>query len=271
MKRILLLAVALALVPLAAGAAPATWLTDDAIGPNEVDFRVQLTCPAPSLVCSLVDGYDDTQTSSTAGAGTFDIDVDADTIQFDTDSTQDVGSGPQAAYLTLAGTDMTFANIPFAGVPEIANVLVFALTSPPISAPGVHLQAPGDYPFSETLSYSGLADVIGDLEFILPGIVVPPDDVLLSGVLRVLGDVDMDGFTEIELRGVTGTFSFQNLTTISGESVTVDVTADVEMNLAAETAAPPAPPPPPVPALGPGSLLVLSSLLLASGLAARSC
>ena len=37
-----------------------------------------------------------------------------------------------------------------------------------------------------------LADVIGDLEFILPGIAVPPDDVVVSGVLRVPGDVDSD-------------------------------------------------------------------------------
>jgi hypothetical protein len=266
MTRTLLAAAALLLLfPGALRAAPGTWTTDDAVGPNRVDFRLQLSCPDAGLVCSLIDGYDDTQTSTTTGGATLDLDAGSDVLLFDSDSTQDVGAGAQPAYLTLQGSDLTFANVPFAGVPELVNVLVFALSSPPVAVPGLSLAVPGDTPFSETFSYSGLADVFGDLEFILPGIVVPPDDVVLSGVVRVLGDVDMDGFTEIELRGVTGTFALQNQTTIEGASVTVDVTADLEMNLSGEVEGAPSP----VPSASTASLLGLAGLLLASGRRAR--
>ena len=103
---------------------------------------------------------------------------------------------------------MIFASIPFAGVPKIANPLVLALTNPPIGVPGLADLSPGDYDFSQAMSYSALADVEGDLEFILPGIVVPPDDIFVRGVLRILGDVDQDGTIECELRNLNGKLAY---------------------------------------------------------------
>jgi hypothetical protein len=258
-------------LPALAQAATGSWVTDDGVGPNQVDFTLEITCPAVSFVCDLINGstgedhYSDTQTSNTTGAGTLEIDGPGEFIRFDSDSTQDVGSGPQPAYFTLTGTDMEFLLIPFAGVPEIENPVVFALTDPPIDVPGLAGLNPGDYAFAQTMSYSALADVVGDLEFILPGIVVPPDDVVLSGVLRVLGDVDQDGRTEYELRGVTGGFAYQVPSTIGGEPVTIQVTGQLSANLSGET--PPAPPIPPVPALGPLGLVSLSLLLSIAGTA----
>ena len=103
---------------------------------------------------------------------------------------------------------MIFASIPFAGAPKIANPLVFALTNPPIGVPGLADLSPGDYDFSQAMSYSALADVEGDLEFILPGIVVPHDDIFVRGVLRILGDVDQDGTIECELRNLNGKLAY---------------------------------------------------------------
>ncbi len=267
-RNLLTVAVVAFALPGAALADPGTWTTDAAVGPSKVDFTLELTCPAPGFTCSLIDGYVDVQTSTVMGSGTLDLDLDGDTFQVDTDSTQDVGSGPQPAYLTMSGTDMTFALIPFAGVPELTNVLIFALSNPPIPTTGLELQA-GDYPFSETVSYSGLADVIGDLEFILPdGIVIAPDDVTVSGVFRVLGDPDFDDFIEYELRDVTASFSLQNFTTIGGEPVTVDITADLTANLSGETPAPPSPPVQ-VPALSPLAVGLLAALLLGTGVGHR--
>ena len=139
-----------------------------------------------------------------------------------------------------------------------------ALTDPPIDVPGLAGLSPGDYPFSQTMSYSGLADVVGDLEFILPGIVVPPNDIVLSGVLRVLGDVDLDGRIEYELRGVTGSFVYQVPSTIGGEPVTIQVSGQLTANLSGETLTAL---PVPTPALGPLGLVLLSLLLSLAGMA----
>jgi hypothetical protein len=257
------LALSLAGIALAgsASAATATWQTDAGVGPSEVVYTLQLTCSNPGFVCDLIDGYSDAATSTTTGLGTFDLDAALGELQFDPDSTQDVGSGLQPAYLTMTGTDVAFVNVPFAGVPQIEDLLVFALSSPIVIATGFDLATPGDYPFSQTFSYSGSGTVFGDLEFMLgPSIVVPPSVIGVSGTFRVLGDVDMDNFTEYELRDVTASFAFQNLTTISGEPVLVDVTADLTANLSGETAAPP---PAPVPALGLLGTLVLVALQVA--------
>jgi hypothetical protein len=255
-RRILVIALTLTL-PALAQASPGSWVMN-----AEVDFTLEISCPADSFVCELINGstggdrYSDTQTSAMSGAGTLQVDASNELIQFDSDGTQDVGSGPQPAYFTLSGTDMTFVSIPFAGVPEIANPLVFALTNPPIDVPGLAGLDPGDYPFSQTMSYAALADVVGDLEFILPGIVVPPDDVLVSGVLRVLGDVDQDGKIDCRLGNLRGEFAYQVPSTIGGEPVTIEVSGRLTGNLI-----------PPVPALGPVGLVLLSMLLSVAGLA----
>jgi len=130
-----MLVVALTL-PALAQAEPGSWVTDAGVGSNEVEFTLAITCPAVSFVCDYVDGYADTQISMMSGSGTLEIDAAGEFFRFDSDSTQDVGSGPQPAYLTLTGEDMEFALIPFAGVPEIENPVVFALTDPPIDVPG---------------------------------------------------------------------------------------------------------------------------------------
>jgi hypothetical protein len=251
----------------AALAAPATWQTDGAVGPNEVVYTLQLGCANPGFVCSLVDGYVDSDVSTVVGSGTFALDALLGELQFDSESSQDVGAGPQPAYLTMSGSDVLFANVPFAGVPEITNVLVFALSNPIITAVGFDLLTPGDYPFSQIVRYSGSGTVFGDLEFTLgPSIVVPPSDITLSGTLRVLGDVDLDGNVEYELRDVTGSFAFQNTTTISGESVVVDVAASLTANLSGETAGPPVAP---VPLMGPLGTALLVSLQAAAVLIVR--
>jgi hypothetical protein len=248
-------------------AAPATWQTDAGVGPNEVVYTLELICPNPGFVCDLIDGYVDADTSTVTGAGSFQLDALLGELQFDQDSSQDVGSGPQPAYLTLAGSDVAFANVPFAGVPQIRDLLVFALSSPLIPVVGFDLATPGDYPFAQMLSYSGSGTVFGDLEFVLgPAIVVPPSNIAVNGTFRVLGDVDMDGFTEYELVDVTASFSFQNLTTIGGEVVVVDVTADLTVNLSGETQAPPAP----VPVLGLLGTLLLVALQAGSVFVALS-
>jgi hypothetical protein len=252
---------ALLTAPSLARALGGVWATDGSVGVNQVDYRLQLTCPATSLVCSLVDGYDDTQTSTMSGSGTLSLEPVAGTFMVKTDSSQDVGSGLQPAHLTLSGADLTYANIPFAGVPELVNILVFALTNPAVAPTALDLGATGDYPFSEMISYSGLAEVVGDLEFILPGIVVPPDDVLVSGVFRVLGDLDSDGAVDFEVRDVTGTFTLQSPATIGGESVTVDITADMTLNLRGDLRVSGNV----VPATGPWSLVGLVVFLSVSG------
>jgi len=239
-------------------------MIDAGVGISQVEFTLQVTCPAPSFACGLIDGYSDVQTSTLAGSSTFRLDLESELIQFDTDSTQDVGGGPQSAYLTMSGSDLTFASIPFAGVPELANVLVFALSEPPISVPGIGSFTPGDYPFATILSYASLADVVGDLEFILPDLVVPASDVAVSGTFRVLGDVDFDGMVEYELRDMTGTLAVQTAGTIGAEPVTIDVTAVLTANLSGEV---PGSSPPGVPAVGPIGLAVLAALIL--GLGAR--
>jgi len=114
------------------------------------------------------------------------------------------------------------------------------------------------------MSYSALADVVGDLEFILPGIVVPPNEIPVSGVLGVLGDVDLDGRIEYELRGVTGSFAYQVPSTIGGEPVTIQVSGQLTANLAGETLTVQ---PIPTPALGPVGLVLLSMLLSVAGMA----
>jgi hypothetical protein len=250
----------IALLPGSVEAITGSWTTSPAVGPNQIVYTLDLTCPNPGFVCDLIDGYSDQDTSAATGLGSVEVDDGLDQIQFLSDSTQDVGSGPQDGYTTLTGTDVAFANIPFAGVPEITNLLVFALTNPQIPASGLDLSTPGDTPFSQTINYSGSGLVTGDLEFILgPNIIVPPADILVSGTFRSLGDVGSNGTLDYEIRDMTATFALQNLTTIGGENVTVDVTANMTLNLAGEVGTPVN-----VPLMGPIPLALLAGMLLAA-------
>lgn len=257
----MLLCAWVAAVPIASASA-LDWTTDPAVGPNEVAFTLDVTCPGISFACTLINGYSDTQVSTLTGAGTYLSAPGSETVRFETDSTQDVGSGPQAAYLTMIGTNLTFANLPFAGVPEVVNLLIFALTDPEIPVPGLDLMTPGDYPFSETISYSSLGEVVGDLEFILPDLVAPPGDVVVSGTIRVLGDIDLDGMIELELRDVTGTLGVSGPGNIAGEPVTVDITASLTANLSSEILGTGVAI---VPSLGPAATIGLAALLTLAG------
>lgn len=257
---------AFALLGVAGGAAAAPWATDAAVGPNEVDVTIQIACPAAGFVCSQVDGYSDTQTSTLTGGATFLLDETNAQIQFDMDDTQDVGSGPQDTYLTMAGTDLTFAGIPFAGIPEIINLFVFSVTSPVIDVPGLDIGTPGDYAFSTTLDYASVSETTGDLEFILPDIVLSPTAVVVSGTFRVLGDIDTDGMVEYEIRDIAATLALQTNGTIGGEAVTIDVTADLTANLSGEVMGPP---PEEVPALGTIATGVLMAGLVGLGVRAQ--
>jgi hypothetical protein len=149
-----------------------------------------------------------------------------------------VGAGAQPIYNLLTGSNMTFASIPFAGVPEITSLLVFATTDPPLDVVGLSLLQPGDYPLSGSVDYASLGDVVGDLELILPDIVVPPQTVMLSGTLRVLGDVDADDLVEYEVRDLTASLALQFPGLIGGENVDVDVVSTLTANLSGEAAAP---------------------------------
>jgi hypothetical protein len=236
-----------------------TWTTDALVGVNQVEFTIDITCPATSFVCDLIDGYSDTRFSTLSGAGGLVFDSVAQSIHFGTDGLQDVGAGPQPAFFTLSGTPMTFATIPFAGIPEIENLLVFSLSDVPIDVPGLSLVAPGDYPFSVLLGEAATADVIGDLELSLPDIVVPAQTVTLAGVVRVLGNVDADSWVEYELLDVTASLDLQLPGNIGGEPVDIDVTASLTANLSGE-----APGPTAVPGLDARSSLVFAALALAA-------
>lgn len=244
----------------AAGAEIGTWSTSAAVGINTVDVTISISCPAPTFVCSLVDGYWDMQTATVIGSGTLDLDVVLDEIRFETDGMQDVGVGPQPAFATLSGTPLQFALIPFAGVPEIESLLVFALTNAALFAPGLEMLPPGDHPFSGTLDYAATADVVGDLELTLSDIVVPGQSSAVAGVFRSLGDPDTDGFFEYQLRDYTASVTLQQPGNIGGEPVTITVTADLVANLSGELPGAP----PPVPGVGAWGRLILA-LALVSG------
>ena len=64
MHRALLIACLALSLPAPSAALTGTWATDAAVGPSEVDFTLDLSCPAPTFTCSLIDGYSDVQTST---------------------------------------------------------------------------------------------------------------------------------------------------------------------------------------------------------------
>ena len=93
----------------AASAAPAIWQTDGSVGVSQVSYTLTFDCTGPSAVCDPLNVYSDTQVSTLTGGAGLDLDADLDALQFETDGLQDVGSGPAPAYLTLLGSDLTFA------------------------------------------------------------------------------------------------------------------------------------------------------------------
>jgi hypothetical protein len=254
-KRLSIAALA-ALMPALAHGQVGTWATDAGVGSNDLDVTIQISCPAPSFVCSLVDGYANTQTSTLNGSGGLVVDAGFGTLRFENDGVQDWGTGPQPVYNLLTGSGVTFASVPFAGAPQLASLLVFASSDPLIPVPGFSDLGPGDYPFSQSIPYASLADIVGDMELNVPDIVSPPQSVQLSGTLRVLGDPDLDGMVEYELTQFSAVQSLQQPGNIGGEPVTISITSSLNANLSGEVAGPVA-----LPALGAGSLFVLITAL----------
>lgn len=266
MKSGLTLAFLLALVlPGTSLAQIGTWQTDAAVGSSSLAVTLQVSCLSGSFTCSLIDGYADTQYSSLSGSGDLAVDAPLGLIQFESDGNLDWGTGPQPVYHLLSGSLLTFASIPFAGVPEIANSQVFAAAAPLIPIPGFQSLGPGDYPFTQSIPYASLADVVGDMELNVPDIVVSPQSVTVTGTLRMLGDVDSDGFAEYELLNLSAVLSVQQPGNIGGEPVTLSVTSALTSNLSGEVESPVA-----LPALGGAGLFLLSGgLALVGARAAR--
>jgi hypothetical protein len=239
-----------------------TWQTDAAVGVNQLEMTVEVDCPAAGFICDQVDGYSDMQVSALSGSGSLEVDGGAGTIQFLTDGDVNLGFGLQPSYGFLSGSDLAFDYIPFAGVPEFVNFTTFATASPLISPSGFSSLAVGNYPVSAVVPYAALADVVGDLEFNVPDLIVPEQDVTLTGVFRVAGDTDLDGFVEYELDLSTSLLSVQ-AAQIAGEPVQISVTAQLTTHLSGVV-----PQALPVPLLGTIGILLLVAVL--SGVAATS-
>lgn len=247
-----------------AHATPGTWQTDGAPGANQVVMTVQVQCPSSGFICDQVDGYSDTRTSTLSGSGSMEIDDGAGTIQFLTDGDVDLGFGVQPSFAFLTGEDLEFNYIPFAGIPEFVNLEIFATAAPLISPSGFSSLAAGNHPITATVPYAALADVIGDLEFNVPDLVVPEQDVVLTGLFRVLGDTDLDGFVEYEVELATGLLLVQSAQ-IGGEPVQISVSTQWTTHFSGRVAQAL-----PVPVLGfAGMALLASGILLSAGLALR--
>ena len=266
MKLSFAFALLLALLPASSSFAQlGTWQTDAGVGSNSLAVTLQISCLSGSFTCSLIDGYADTQLSSLSGSGDLALDVPLGLIQFETDGDENWGTGPQPVYHRLSGSLLTFASLPFAGVPQIANTQVFAAAAPLIPIPGFQNLGPGDYPFTQSIPYASLADVVGDMELNVPDIVVSPQSVTVTGTLRMLGDIDFDGFAEYQLINLSAVLSVQQPGNIGGEPVTLSVTSALTSNLSGEVEIPVA-----LPALGGAGLFLLSGgLALVGARAAR--
>ena len=257
MKKMLFTASLALLLPGLASGQVGTWTTDAGVGSSSLAVTIQVSCPTTSFVCNTVNGYADSQNSTLSGSGGLVVDTLASSLRFETDGNEDWGLGPQPVYNLLSGTGMTFVNIPFAGVPEIASLVVFATADSLIAVPGFIDLLPGDYAFSQTIPYASLVDIIGDLELNLPDIVMPPQNVVVTGSLHVLGDIDLDTLVEYELRNLSAVLTVLQPGNIGGEPVAIAITSALNANLSGEVAGPVA-----VPALG-----SVATLLLAGGLA----
>ena len=245
-----------------AGADTGTWQTDAAVGPSEVSYTLTFTCTGAAVVCDPLNAYSDTQISALTGAATLDIDTALETIQFDQDSLQDVGAGPAPAFVTLDGSDLTFAGLALFGIPEVQAPVVFSTDNPPIAVTGLDLLAPGSYPISTTLTWGGLGDVVGDLALTIPEIQVTPAPTSVTGTLVVLGDVDMDGLSEYEIHDLTATTTSVDQYVEGTLVVDVHVTAVLSANLSGEMQGTVAPP---VPLAGLPGVGLLACLLASSG------
>jgi hypothetical protein len=247
----------------AAGAAPATWQTDGAVGVNQVSYTLTFTCAGPTSVCDPLNAYSDTQVSTLTGGAGLDLDADLDALQFDTDSLQDVGLGPAPAYLTLVGSDLIFAGLPLFGVPEVVAPEVFSTDNPVVALTGLELPAPGSYPFVTQMTWGGHGDVVGDLAAVIPEIQVNPALVPVSGTLVVLGDVDFDGQVEFEIRDLQADTTSVEQYVEGTLVIDVHVSASLLANLSGEIEGDA---PPPVPVLGGVAAGLLGVLLGAFGM-----
>lgn len=247
MKRLFASIAVLLLVGLANGAQAeqGTWGTDPAVGANEVQVTLAISCPAASFVCSLIDGYWDQQVSTVTGSGTLDIDEGLDELRFETDGSEDLGSGPVAVYGRVNGSPLAFTLVPFAGVPELENLRVFGLLDTALAAPGLELIPAGDHVFTGSQDYGAIGNVIGDLELALSELIVPGETTSVAGTFSNLGDVDSDGFFEYEIQDYAASATAQQAAMIGGEPVTITVTADLTGNFSGELPGAPA-----VPGLG---------------------
>lgn len=246
----ILAAALIALVPRAAVAEVFPWQTDSAVGSSDVSVTLDLVCIGGGLVCDLIDQYEDTQTASLSGVGEIDVDDVTNTIQFQQDSSQNLGLGLIPAYSTLLAGDLTFAEIPLTGVPMTESGVIFAITNPAVSVPGLDLTAPGDYAFTGAIDYAMIADIVGDLDLLIPMLISTPDTVTLSGVLRVLAVGD------VEIRNATGTLNFQETVSLLGEMPTLVVTAALTLNLSVDV-------PLAIPALSPPGVGLAVALMIA--------
>ncbi|MCS5636032.1 MAG: hypothetical protein NZ990_05905 [Myxococcota bacterium] len=249
--------------PAFSAAQTGTWVTDAVVGTSQLGVTIQVSCPATSFVCSLIDGYANTRISTLSGNGGLFVDAALGTLQFEIDGLQDWGIGPQPVFALMSGTGMTFESIPFAGVPEIASLLVFAASDPLIPIPGFTNLGAGVYPFSHSIPYASLADIVGDLELNVPDIVIAPQNVSVTGTYRVFGDFDLDGNVEYELRNVSAALSIQQPGNIGGEPVTIAITSALTANLSGEVAGPVV-----LPALGGSATLLLSGAMALLGIRA---
>ena len=205
------------------------WATNPGLT-NEVVYTLSIDCSGGGLVCDALDAYSDVQVALVDGAGDVDIDVSGGTLQFLQDGTQDVGSGPQPSYATVNAADLTFAEIPFVGEPMTEQGVVFALTNPIIASAGGALTMGGSYPISVAVDYSAIADVVGPVDAWVPDIVVTPQSVTLTGTLKVVA-IAPDDTIFYRIENLTGSLMVSNPTTLLGESVTVNVIADMTLNL----------------------------------------
>lgn len=251
------------------------WQTDPNVGASEVSYTLTFTCTGLAVVCDPLNAYADTQVSTLGDAATLQLDAATDSLQFDQDGTADLddGLGPIPTYLSLAGSDMTFAGIALFGIPEVEAPIVFSADQPLITVAGLELLPPGSYAISTTMMWGGVADVVGDVSLLLPRIVVTPAPVSVTGTLEILGNIDADDAIEYEIRNLQATTQSTEQYVEPGVAVVdVHVTATLVANLSGEIQSTIAPP---VPALGLpaaiGLVLVLGSVGVGHARRLRAC
>ena len=243
-----------------ARAEPGTWATDPSVGVTELAVTLQVSCEGESFICSQIDGYSDTQVTALSGSGDLEADENAGAIQFLTDGDVDLGSGPQAVFNRLGGGSITFAYLPFAGIPQLQNLETFATADPAWMPVGWSSWTPGDFPLSVIVPYSVTAEVVGDLEFNVPDLKLPAQNVETAGIWRVSGDPSLGGQIAYELRGLQTSVSHDQVAQILGEPVTLQLTLELTSNLSGAAGVPP-----PVPLLQNWGLAGLAAMILAFG------